>query len=100
MHSLNLAVASRIYLLEPQWNPSIESQAIGRALRLGQTAQVVIIRYIMKDTVEQSNVLSRQRAKLDLAGGGFGKGKDATSERLRSALGVFGIDASAAWSQG
>jgi SWI/SNF-related matrix-associated actin-dependent regulator of chromatin subfamily A3 len=50
---LNLAVASRIYLLEPQWNPSIESQAIGRALRLGQTAQVVIVRYIMMHTVEE-----------------------------------------------
>ncbi|KAF2178005.1 hypothetical protein K469DRAFT_676470 [Zopfia rhizophila CBS 207.26] len=88
---LNLAVASRIYLLEPQWNPSIESQAIGRALRLGQTAQVVIIRYIMEHTVEevhnqQSNVLSRQRTKLQLAGGGFGKGKDAASERLQSML--------------
>ncbi|KAK8133073.1 P-loop containing nucleoside triphosphate hydrolase [Apiospora kogelbergensis] len=51
---LNLAVASRIYLLEPQWNPSIESQAIGRALRIGQTAQVVIIRYIMEDTIEEN----------------------------------------------
>ena len=50
---LNLAVARRIYLLEPQWNPSIESQAIGRALRLGQTDQVVIVRYIMKGTVEE-----------------------------------------------
>lgn len=53
MYRLNLAVASRIYLLEPQWNPSIESQAIGRALRLGQTAQVVVVRYIMNETVEQ-----------------------------------------------
>ncbi|KAK8044967.1 hypothetical protein PG993_004991 [Apiospora rasikravindrae] len=49
---LNLAVASRIYLLEPQWNPSVEQQAFGRALRLGQTEQVTIIRYIMRDTVE------------------------------------------------
>jgi len=50
---LNLAVASRIYLLEPQWNPSIENQAIGRALRIGQTSQVTVIRYIMKSTVEE-----------------------------------------------
>jgi SWI/SNF-related matrix-associated actin-dependent regulator of chromatin subfamily A3 len=87
---LNLAVASRIYLVEPQWNPSIESQAIGRALRLGQTAQVVIIRYIMQDTVEESNVLSRQRSKLQLVGGGFGKSKNASSEQLREMLEVFG----------
>ena len=53
VQSLNLAVATRIYLLEPQWNPSIESQAIGRALRLGQTEQVRITRYITANTVEE-----------------------------------------------
>jgi SNF2 family DNA or RNA helicase len=52
-HRLNLAIASRIYLLEPQWNPSIEFQAIGRAHRLGQVGQVSIIRYVMMHTVEE-----------------------------------------------
>ncbi|KAF2267626.1 hypothetical protein CC78DRAFT_511815 [Lojkania enalia] len=85
---LNLAVASRIYLLEPQWNPSIESQAIGRALRLGQTEQVKIVRYITVHTIEESNVLDRQKRKLQLAGGGFGKGKDAAS----MALDIFGVE--------
>ncbi|KAJ5501630.1 Helicase C-terminal [Penicillium expansum] len=50
---LNLTTSSRIYLLEPQWNPSIEAQAIGRALRLGQVSNVTIIRYIMEGTVEE-----------------------------------------------
>ncbi|RYP46657.1 hypothetical protein DL768_007170 [Monosporascus sp. mg162] len=72
---LNLAVASRIYLLEPQWNPSVEQQAFGRALRLGQTEQVIITRYVMQDTVEDSNVVSRQNTKLQLAVGGFRKRK-------------------------
>ncbi|KAI3335700.1 SNF2 family N-terminal domain-containing protein [Ustulina deusta] len=89
---LNLAVASRIYLLEPQWNPSIESQAIGRALRLGQTSQVVIIRYVMIDTIEEKNVLFRQKKKLKLAGGGFNKGKEVPSERLQALRDVFGVD--------
>lgn len=69
LHRLNLAVATRIYLLEPQWNPSIESQAIGRALRLGQTDQVVIIRYIMKDTIEEVRLRLRSlsfRLLIDL----------------------------------
>ncbi|KAI1084231.1 SNF2 family N-terminal domain-containing protein [Whalleya microplaca] len=89
---LNLAIASRIYLLEPQWNPSIESQAIGRALRLGQTAEVVIMRYIMKGTIEESNVLSRQQRKLELAGGGFNKRKDMQSKRLQALQDVFGVN--------
>ncbi|CVK84371.1 uncharacterized protein FPRN_01930 [Fusarium proliferatum] len=90
---LNLAVASRIYLLEPQWNPSIEEQAIGRALRLGQESQVVVVRYITAKTVEQADVVFRQRRKLQLVGGGFGKGKNASSETLvESLLHVFDDD--------
>jgi SWI/SNF-related matrix-associated actin-dependent regulator of chromatin subfamily A3 len=39
--------------MEPQWNPTVEAQAIGRALRFGQEKQVTIIRYIMNNTVEE-----------------------------------------------
>jgi SWI/SNF-related matrix-associated actin-dependent regulator of chromatin subfamily A3 len=51
--SLNLTAANRVHLLEPQWNPSVEEQAIGRALRLGQTRAVTVVRYVMHNTVEQ-----------------------------------------------
>ncbi|TDZ38462.1 DNA repair protein RAD5B [Colletotrichum spinosum] len=81
---LNLAVASKIYLLEPQWNPSMELQAIGRALRLGQGEHVSIVRYVMKDTVEDSNVLSRQRRKLRLADGGFSSKRNMSADRLET----------------
>jgi SWI/SNF-related matrix-associated actin-dependent regulator of chromatin subfamily A3 len=64
MFSLNLAVASRIYILEPQWNPFIEFQAMARAQRLGQTKQVVVVRYIMERTMEQVGVL-RNPLSLD-----------------------------------
>ncbi|CAI7613115.1 unnamed protein product [Penicillium pancosmium] len=50
---LNLTSATRVHILEPQWNPMIEKQAIGRALRLGQTKKVVVSRYIMKGTIEE-----------------------------------------------
>ncbi|KAJ5963386.1 uncharacterized protein N7479_003262, partial [Penicillium vulpinum] len=79
--SLNLTTSSRKYLLEPQWNPSIEAQAIGRALRLGQVSNVTIVRYIMEGTVEESNFLSRQRKKLQLTSGGFQK-VDTTAQSL------------------
>ncbi|KAH6845784.1 SNF2 family N-terminal domain-containing protein [Chaetomium sp. MPI-CAGE-AT-0009] len=88
---LNLSVATRIYLMEPQWNPSIELQAIGRALRLGQKDQVAVVRYIIQDSVENSNVLFRQETKLQLAGGGFEKHKRGIqAHRLQSLLGFFG----------
>ncbi|PQE24601.1 hypothetical protein CJF31_00011242 [Rutstroemia sp. NJR-2017a BVV2] len=74
---LNLAVATRIYILEPQWNPSIELQAMARAQRIGQTKQVTAIRYIVENTIEsqQSNVLNKQMKKAALARDGFGREK-------------------------
>ncbi|KAE8360896.1 SNF2 family N-terminal domain-containing protein [Aspergillus caelatus] len=60
----NLCVASRVHILEPQWNPSVEDQAIGRALRLGQEKKVRVIRYITQKTVDEISKL-----KLSLNGG-------------------------------
>ena len=50
---LNLATANRVFLVEPQWNPSVENQAIARALRLGQAQTVKVTRYVVNRTVEQ-----------------------------------------------
>lgn len=40
---LNLTSADYVFLLDPWWNPAIESQAIDRAFRIGQTRQVLPI---------------------------------------------------------
>ncbi|KAH8722371.1 SNF2 family N-terminal domain-containing protein [Phaeosphaeriaceae sp. PMI808] len=48
----SMSVANRVHLLEPQWNPSVERQAIGRVVRLDQRKPVTVIRYIMNKTVE------------------------------------------------
>ncbi|KAH7161924.1 hypothetical protein EDB81DRAFT_642259, partial [Dactylonectria macrodidyma] len=34
------------------WNPSVESQAIGRVSRLGQDKAVTVTRYLVRGTVE------------------------------------------------
>lgn len=53
MSRLNdLDVASRLHFMEPQWNPAVESQAIGRLMRMGQDKRVCIVRYIMKGSIE------------------------------------------------
>lgn len=49
----DLSVASRVHLIESQWNPSVERQAIGRVIRLGQEREVKILRYIMKGSIEE-----------------------------------------------
>ena len=58
----NLSVASRVHIIEPQWNPSVEDQAIGRVLRLGQEKKVCVIRYVMSRTIEE---VSQKIPRLD-----------------------------------
>jgi hypothetical protein len=50
---LDLTLASRIHLVEPQWNPAAEKQAMARVYRMGQTKPVVAMRYIMRDSIEE-----------------------------------------------
>ncbi|CAI6333481.1 unnamed protein product [Periconia digitata] len=63
---LNLATANRVFIVEPQWNPSVENQAIARALRLGQENVVQINRYVVDGTVEQ-DMRSQQYKKQKMA---------------------------------
>jgi hypothetical protein len=63
---LNLTAAEYIFLLDPWWNPAVESQAIDRAHRIGQTRAVFAYRLIARDTVEEK-VVELQKTKRDLA---------------------------------
>ncbi|KAL6355458.1 hypothetical protein LRP88_11048 [Fusarium phalaenopsidis] len=63
---LTLTAADRVHIVEPQWNPSVEQQAIGRALRIGQTRKVTIVKYIVQNTVEE-NIVALQKKKSGLA---------------------------------
>ncbi|KAM0352350.1 hypothetical protein ACHAPU_002015 [Fusarium lateritium] len=67
---LNLTCANRIFIAELQWNPSVESQAISRAIRLGQEKEVRVWRYIIRDTVEE-NIKQQQEYKKQIAALGF-----------------------------
>lgn len=70
---LNLTAATRVHILEPQWNPAVEKQAIGRVVRMGQEKNATIVRYSMKNSVEQQ-IQTYQRRKMQLVAGGFGDG--------------------------
>ncbi|TVY65597.1 DNA repair protein RAD5A, partial [Lachnellula suecica] len=50
---LDLTAASRVYLMEPHWNPMIEEQALCRVHRVGQTRNVTTIRYLMRNSFEE-----------------------------------------------
>lgn len=63
---LNLTKADYVFLLDPWWNPAVESQAIDRAHRIGQKNTVFTYKFISKNTVEEK-ILSLQERKIHLA---------------------------------
>ncbi|MDR6545786.1 SNF2 family DNA or RNA helicase [Chryseobacterium rhizosphaerae] len=63
---LNLTQADYIYLVDPWWNPAAENQAIDRSYRIGQTKNVIAVRMICSNTVEEK-ILSLQKKKNQLA---------------------------------
>ena len=63
---LDLTAASRAYIMEPQWNPMSESQALDRIHRLGQQKEVETVRYVMRKSYEEQ-VLKLQKRKQELA---------------------------------
>lgn len=74
---LNLTAATRVHILEPQWNPAVEKQAVGRVVRIGQEKNATVIRYSVKNSVEQQ-IQMYQKRKLQLAASGFGDGPNST----------------------
>jgi len=50
---INLTAANYVILLDPWWNPAIEQQAMDRAYRIGQTRDVMVIRFISYHTIEE-----------------------------------------------
>ncbi|KAM4693493.1 helicase-like transcription factor [Discoglossus pictus] len=76
---LNLTAASRVFLMDPAWNPAAEEQCFDRCHRLGQKREVVITKFVVTDSVEE-NMIKIQNKKRELAAGAFGTKKPNTSE--------------------
>ncbi|KAJ6797573.1 putative SWI/SNF-related matrix-associated actin-dependent regulator of chromatin subfamily A member 3-like 1 [Iris pallida] len=89
---INLTAASRVYLVEPWWNPAIEEQAMDRVHRIGQREEVRVVRLVVKDSVEE-RILALQEKKKKLAGGVFGRKaakeqRETRVEDLRTMMGL------------
>ncbi|XP_066437047.1 DNA excision repair protein ERCC-6-like [Eleutherodactylus coqui] len=50
---LTLTSADRVVIFDPSWNPATDAQAVDRAYRIGQQANVVIYRLITCGSVEE-----------------------------------------------
>lgn len=87
---LNLTAADYVFILDPWWNPAVESQAIGRAHRMGQKNKVIAYRMVARGTVEEK-ILELQKKKKDLAESIVSEDKDfmkkLSKEDLKNLLG-------------
>ncbi|PHH54132.1 putative SWI/SNF-related actin-dependent regulator chromatin subfamily A member 3-like 1 [Ceratocystis fimbriata CBS 114723] len=81
---LNLTAGNSVYVMEPQYNPAAEAQAIDRVHRLGQTRPVRTVRYIMRDSFEEK-MLELQDKKMKLASLSM-DGRDKAMDRGEAAL--------------
>jgi len=63
---LNLTEADYVYIVDPWWNPAVENQAIDRSYRIGQKKNVIAVRLICPDTIEEK-IMKLQTSKKDLA---------------------------------
>jgi SNF2 family DNA or RNA helicase len=62
---LNLTVASRVYLIDPWFNFSVENQAIERVYRIGQTKEVETVRLVIKNSIEEKIIeIQEKKAKM------------------------------------
>ena len=66
---LNLQHFDAVFFSGPQWNPTIEQQAIARVYRIGQTNDILVRRYIvgtMREKSIEKRIVKIQKAKLEI----------------------------------
>ncbi|ETS83325.1 hypothetical protein PFICI_05201 [Pestalotiopsis fici W106-1] len=90
---LNLTAGNNVYVMEPQYNPAAEAQAVDRVHRIGQKREVNIVRYIMENSIEEK-MLALQDKKNRLANLSMNRGKamdkgEAAKQKLMDLRSLF-----------
>jgi chromatin-remodeling ATPase INO80 len=76
---INLTSADTVIFYDSDWNPTIDSQAMDRAHRLGQTKQVTVYRLITRGTIEErirKRAMQKEEVQRVVITGGDGGGVD------------------------
>ena len=82
---LNIQAASVVILCEPQLKPSLESQAISRAYRMGQTRDVLVYRLLCEDCIDEE-IVRRLDAKTQIFNAFADASEAAKNEEQEAAL--------------
>lgn len=86
---LNLNMASKVIILDLWFNSSIEAQAYCRAFRIGQERKVEVLRFVIKNSIDEDLINMQDRKDIEVTGA---IGPDSHSKRATIAqlLGLFG----------
>jgi DNA repair protein RAD5 len=79
---LNLTSANHVYMLDPWWSFAIEAQAIDRIHRMGQTRDVSVYRFIIRNSVEEKMLKIQDRKNFLASSLGMSK-EEKKRETLR-----------------
>ena len=87
---LNLQFAGYVFLYDRWWNPAVEDQAVNRAHRVGVKTQVIVNKFICRDTVEEriDKVLQEKREIFNAV---LGDGDALDDDLTLSAKDIFGL---------
>ncbi|KAI9368771.1 SNF2 family N-terminal domain-containing protein [Aspergillus egyptiacus] len=84
---INLTAADTVIFYDSDWNPTIDSQAMDRAHRLGQTRQVTVYRLITRNTIEErirKRALQKEEVQRVVISGGAAGGVDFNTRNRES----------------
>ena len=86
---LNLTMASKVIILDLWFNSAVEAQAYCRAFRIGQENKVEVLRFVVKDSIDEDLVRMQDRKDSEIVGA---MGPDSLSKRatIQQLLELFG----------
>lgn len=75
---ITLHAADYVFLLDPWWNPAVESQAVDRVHRIGQQKRVFVYRMITQGTIEEriQHLKTEKRELFENTLGNLGSASD------------------------
>jgi DNA repair protein RAD5 len=92
---INLVEANQVIMLDPWWNIAIESQAVDRVFRIGQTKDVNVVRFVIKGSIEEKvlEIQERKNKIIEKALSGIkgANAKAAKKERMKDIKSLFEI---------